>query len=354
MILYWGLDMNDKLHILILDDDTSSVNSLKDSLRPYLTKTYKLGLNYVHKDSLESITTISDIIETFDIIIVDYKLRNYENNNQDTGVQFFINNIHKFDNIPIVFYSSEKNKLIQNLTNILQNEDINYILNNLIYIIDKNDLFKNFDYSFIDKEIKRIESPEHYRGFVLSLSSELENKLYDILKDIMKYYTITSKKDMLPAFYEKLYESAIKEYNSFNVDVLNIKELVLNNDDLINTVKQNIQDNDYEYSKIDNILKDQFKKQLLFFPRLKLIYNLLRNNSISENLTNTFSKDFKESFKKNIIDVRNNIAHNVLDDLNKDYLNFRHNYYKNKKVLDSVHNEIKKYLSDNNETSNHI
>ena len=52
--------------------------------------------------------------------------------------------------------------------------------------------------------------------------------------------------------------------------------------------------------------------------------------------------------------MRNNIAHNVLDDLNKDYLNFRHNYYKNKKVLDSVHNEIKKYLSDNNETSNHI
>ena len=346
--------MNDKLHILILDDDTPSVNSLKDSLSPYLINTYNLGLNYVHKDSLESITTISDKIETFDIIIVDYKLRNYANNNQDTGVKFFIDNIHKFDNIPIVFYSSEKNKLIQNLKNILQNEDINYILNNLIYIIDKNDLFKNFDYSFIDKEIKRIESPEHYRGFVLSLSSELENKLYDILKDIIKYYTITSKKDMLPTFYEKLYESAIKEYNLFNQDVLNIEELVLNNDDLINTVKQNIQDHDYEYRKIDNILKDQFKTQLPFFARLKLIYNLLRNNSISENLTNTFNKDFRESFKKNIIDVRNNVAHNVLDDINKDYLTFRHNYYEYKNILDCVHQEIHKFLSNTNETSNHI
>ena len=346
--------MNDKLHILILDDDTPSVNSLKDSLSPYLINTYNLGLNYVHKDSLESITTISDKIETFDIIIVDYKLRNYENNNQDTGVKFFIDNIHKFDNIPIVFYSSEKNKLIQNLKNILQNEDINYILNNLIYIIDKNDLFKNSDYSFIDKEIKRIESPEHYRGFVLSLSSELENKLYDILKDIIKYYTITSKKDMLPTFYEKLYESAIKEYNLFNQDVLNIEELELNNDDLINTVKQNIQDHDYEYSKIDNILKDQFKTQLPFFARLKLIYNLLRNNSISENLTNTFNKDFRESFKKNIIDVRNNVAHNVLDDINKDYLTFRHNYYEYKNILDRVHQEIHKYLSNTNEKGNHI
>ena len=232
--------MNDKLHILILDDDTPSVNSLKDSLSPYLINTYNLGLNYVHKDSLESITTISDKIETFDIIIVDYKLSNYENNNQDTGVKFFIDNIHKFDNIPIVFYSSEKNKLIQNLKNILQNEDINYILNNLIYIIDKNDLFKNFDYSFIDKEIKRIESPEHYRGFVLSLSSELENKLYDILKDIIRYYHITSNGNMIAIFYEKLYRSAINEYNSFNKNVLNREELLINTDQFITNIKNNI------------------------------------------------------------------------------------------------------------------
>lgn len=352
--MYWGLDMNDKLHILILDDDTPSVNSLKDSLSPYLINTYKLGLDYVHKDSLESITTISDKIGTFDIIIVDYKLRNYENNNQDTGVKFFIDNIHKFDNIPIVFYSSEKNKLIENLKNFFQSKDINYLLNNLIYVIDKNDLFKDRDYSFIDKEIKRIESPEHYRGFVLSLSSELENKLYDILKDIMKYYSINSKRDIVPIFYEKLYASAIKEYNSFNQNVLGLNELLLKDNELISTVKQNIQDNDAEYSKIDKILKDQFKTKLSFFARLKLIYTLLRNNSISETLTESFNKDFKESFRKNIIDVRNNIAHNVLDDINKDYLTFRHNYYEHKNILDSVHSEIKKYLSNANETSNNI
>lgn len=346
--------MNEKLHILILDDDTAGVKSLEDRLHMYLQNNYKLGLNYVHKDSLESINTISDQIENFDIIIIDYKLGNYDHNKQDTGIQFYINNIDRFSDKPIVFYSSDETALSDNLKNIIHNNNINYILNTLIYIVDKNSLFTERNYNFIDKEIKRIESPEHYRGFVLSLSSELENKLYDILKDIIRYYHITSNGNMIAIFYEKLYRSAINEYNSFNKNVLNREELLINTDQFITNIKNNIQDNVDEYYKIGNILNDRFKIKLPFFARVKLIYNLLCNNSINNTLTELFNEDFRESFKRDIIDVRNNVAHNQLDDNSINYLTFRHNYYEYKNILDRVHQEIHIFLSNTNETSNHI
>ncbi len=251
--------------ILWIDNDDSIYQNHQDDIYEHLED---LGFE-PQIEILQDFQSFQDAnldLESYDLFILDYKLKNGENGNQ------IVREIREEHSIytEIVFYSGVPNEARQQIFDDKLNG---------VYITSREyDDFEDDVLGIIDVTIKKVQDVNNLRGLIMAEVAELDR----IKENIIKKFNLQANDDFKKYIKEKVFSKIKEELESLNCLV-------------------KVEDSDCSYNEINlEILQKNF-----FYDTFKKSRTI---NKIKKQKCNTI--EFKhEDYYKNVIAKRNVFAH---------------------------------------------
>ncbi|MBQ2901302.1 MAG: hypothetical protein IJE49_05585 [Agathobacter sp.] len=255
---------------------------------------------YIKKKNLnvkiERIGDISDFsvqkydFSKYDLLIVDYELDTISKDGEKAIIygSEIINTIRQGQFVnDVLFYSSHGYKTI---SDILKKEGLQGV-----FLADRgNDEFVQMVQKLIDKAVRRTENIINIRGIVMDATSDFDNKIRDIISISWKHLgneTDRISKDInkkLLLSNQKSAEKLLQKYSK--VDASNIDELLNERD--FSAIRQ---------ARLLNWCINANEDLKMLIEPIYIKY--IKNSPVEENIP------FFETYKKDIIDYRNALAH---------------------------------------------
>ncbi len=250
--------MNIEYKILWVEDNKEWYNKSKKVLTKKIKK-YGFMMSCTHKENLtqllEMINEDKTRLKTFDMLLVDFKLEESKHNskNGDKVIKEIRNqNIYT----DVIFYSSQ----IDEIHEILKNNELDGI-----YISHRDKLRDKFPKIF-SKTINKIQDINAMRGLVMAETSKLDVLMLEII------------------------ESKLKQEKKSNIKTL--EKYILTN-----VIKKSVNSN----------LKDANSKTKTIFEKINK--PSLFTSDHKARTINKIEKGFHKKYKKEILELRNNLAH---------------------------------------------
>ncbi|MCD4747149.1 MAG: hypothetical protein K8R58_12705 [Bacteroidales bacterium] len=252
--------------ILWIENDFSWQESTEKMIKDEITESGFVLEIFPHKNykDLNILSKKFPNFKTFDLILIDFKLDN------DLTGDTFIREVRK-NNIftDILFYSKDSEKLQE----VFMNNSLEGV-----YISNREDFEEKF-FQVYRKTIKKFEEINAVRGMVMAETSRLDRIIEDIIISFMNSDNANSQR--LKEYIIKLLED-------------NTKSLFVDNEKKINE-RGNLKAKDAENKKLIKRILDASK-------RSRTLMKLINNEKLDVKFT-------YEKYKKNVIDIRNDLAH---------------------------------------------
>lgn len=236
-----GVKMS-KFSILWIDDQPDKIGLELENVRKILEKkNYEPSIELIKnfsKADLDDDSLFLNKIKSreFDLLFIDYKLSNKVLGSNIISKIRQENNIY----VDIIFYSSDKDDLIEQIIDSYRGSILNYLDDVHILPLDDTDFYEKVE-QIICKIIGSWYNAHSIRGIVLSKSSKIEQMIVDIIRNAylphkaaLKIKLEEKKGNIEKSFAEK-WKAALKEDDSVkhildrpNNFGWNIKKLLLN------------------------------------------------------------------------------------------------------------------------------
>lgn len=196
-----------KFKILWIDDQPDKIGLEKDNIEEIIKmKGFTPKIEVISKITHNDISTDADwykklISREYDLLFIDFNLCNHILGSSIIGEIRKHNNIY----VDIIFYSSDRDKLIKAIKDSFDGSILEFIDDVHIAILDDSDFYDKVEL-VIDKIISSWYNAHSIRGVILAKTSKFETMISEIVR-----VNYASKKDILVA---KLLEKKSNVQNS--------------------------------------------------------------------------------------------------------------------------------------------
>jgi len=190
--------MNLTFQILWFEDQTIPT-ARKNKIQTHLKD--KFGLSFVFTQMKGNEELKGEDFNRYDLILMDYSLcQNH------TGVQKFKLIREKHSYVDVAFYSTTKDDLLDDLSNL----DFEIIEGAYLLDLDNDNLFYDKLFAIIAKIVKRSESIENLRGIVLNQTADFDKNISDLIKKLVEKFSL--KKDINTYIESDLQKNLVKSF----------------------------------------------------------------------------------------------------------------------------------------------
>lgn len=309
--------MNLRFDILWCEDNESWFEQKQTELLTYIEAAAHLPVNIVRIDSYDDLSGIN--ANDFDLFLIDYHLGRNENGG-DVMEHLRKNSIHA----TIVFYSSEHEDTLREIVRTKRLDGV-YVTSRL----DANS-FKDKVLIATTITVKKMLDVNSIRGAFLSEVAFIENKMDELIcRTCLNASGVSSRISG---------ENILRKYKNRILDQLNRQS-----DELSNSI-------DSIAALTTSHSFDLYKKSCLIQNILKELLNLSDSQVLANTIRETVgeAKSYSTRFQKEVIDVRNPLAHQSEEDVTTLYMRIIGEEGREKNlfsVLDTIQARLDRHLS---------
>lgn len=210
-----------KFSILWIDDQPDKIGLELENVRKILEdKNYEPSIELIKnfsKSDLDDNSLFLNRIKSreFDLLFIDYKLSNKVLGSNIVSKIRQDNNIY----VDIIFYSSDKDDLIEQIIKSYKGSILNYLDDVHILPLDDTDFYEKVE-QIICKIIGSWYNAHSVRGIVLSKSSKIEQMIVDIIRNVYLPHKgelktkLEEKKANIEKSFSDKWKAALKEDDS--------------------------------------------------------------------------------------------------------------------------------------------